>query len=270
LKRHGACVSPAFLRDFAALCAIALGLCTGVVRADADEPTVTPYRPTISNPADLPVPGWLEGEFGGQHTAGDDGSRNDSVPWLLKYAFDENHGVLIGGDAYVHDAPVGMPSHSGFGDMLLEWKQRFPVSDKTAFGVEAGALLPTAAGDLGIGIGKPAWTVNAIYSSDFGALHLDVNAGGTHYTTKSSDLARWQSAWAAAGSWSLTEAFGAALELSGTHQRGVASASQILGAINYNRSTHLVLDAGLAYGLTHAAHDVSIFAGATVYLGRLR
>jgi hypothetical protein len=63
---------------------------------------------------------------------------------------------------------------------------------------------------------------------------------------------------------------GPALEFSGTHQRGAASASQILGAINYNHSTHLVLDAGLACGLTHAAHDVSVFAGATVYLGRLR
>jgi len=235
---------------------------------DTDEPSVTPYRPTISNPANLPVPGWIEGEFGGQHVAGEDGSRNDSVPWLLKYAFDENHGVLIGGNAYLHNAPVGMPSRGGFGDMLLEWKQRFPISDKTAFGIEAGVILPTAADDLGVG--KPAWTVNAIYSSDFGALHLDINAGGTRYATTASGLAQWQSAWAAAGSWSLTDVIGAALEFSGTHQRGAASTSQILGAINYNRSTHLVLDAGLAYGLTHAAHDLSIFAGATVYLGRLR
>ena len=194
---------------------------------------MTPYRPTVSNPASLPVPGWVEGEFGGQHIAGDDGSRNDSVPWLLKYAFDENHGVLIGGNAYVHDAPVGMPSHAGFGDMLLEWKQRFPISDKTAFGVEAGAILPTAADDLGIG--KPAWTVNAIYSSDFGALHLDVNAGGTRYTTRSAGLARWQSAWAAAGSWSLTDVFGAALELSGN-----ASAAPRAQARFSARSTTIV------------------------------
>jgi hypothetical protein len=248
---------------------VAYSLSATVVRADdTSEPAVTPYRPSVSNPANLPIPGWIEGEFGGQHIAGDDGSRNDSVPWLLKYAFDENHGVLIGGNAHAHNAPVGASSHAGFGDLLLEWKQRFPVSDKAAFGVEAGALLPTAAADLGVG--KPAWIVNAIYSCDLGALHLDLNAGGTRYTKKSNGLAQWQSAWAVAGSWSLTDVFGAALELSGNHQRGAANASQILGAINYNRSTHLVFDAGLAYGLTHAAHDVSIFAGATVYLGRLR
>jgi hypothetical protein len=269
LKRGNVRVSRAFCRHLAASASIAFVLSTSFARADdTDEPSVTPYRPTVSNPASLPVPGWIESEFGAQHVADDGGSRNDSMPWLLKYAFDENHGVLIGGNAYVHDAPVGMPSHSGFGDMLLEWKQRFPLGDKTAFGIEAGAIVPTATDDLGVG--KPAWTISAIYSTDFGALHLDINAGGTRYTTKSNTLARWQSAWAAAGSWSLTDAFGAALELSGTHQRGAASASQILGAINYNRSTQLVLDAGLAYGLTHAAHDVSIFAGATVYLGRLR
>jgi hypothetical protein len=262
-------VSPALCRYLAARIVVAFALSTTLARADdAEEPAVTPYRPTVSNPANLPVPGWVEGEFGAQHMAGDDGSRNDAVPWLLKYAFDENHGVLIGGNAYTRDAAIGAPSHAGFGDVLLEWKQRFPVSDKAAFGVEAGAILPTAADDLGVG--KPAWTINAIYSRDLGPLHLDLNAGGTRYTTKSNGLAQWQSAWAAAGSWSLTDVFGAALELSGTHQRGAASASQILGAINYNRSTHLVLDAGLAYGLTHAAHDVSIFAGATVYLGRLR
>jgi hypothetical protein len=100
--------------------------------------------------------------------------------------------VLIGGNAYARDAPVGAPSHAGFGDMLLEWKQRFPLSDKTALGVEVGTILPTAADNLGVG--KPAWTINAIYSSDLSALHLDLNAGGTRYTTKSNGLARWQSA----------------------------------------------------------------------------
>ncbi len=269
MKRTNVRVPRVFCHRLAASVFVTFVLSASSAHADdTEEPAVTPYRPTVSNPASLPVPGWIEGEFGGQHVAADDGARNNSVPWLLKYAFDENHGVLVGGTAYIRDAPVGMPSHSGFGAVLLEWKQRFLLSDKAAFGIEAGTILPTAADDLGVG--KPAWTVNAIYSSDFGALHLDVNAGGTRYTAKSNGLSRWQSAWAAAGSWSLTDVIGAALEFSGTHQRGAPGASQMLGTINYNRSAHLVLDAGVACGLTHAAHDVSIFAGATVYLGRLR
>jgi hypothetical protein len=239
-------------------------------RADeyADAPTVTPYRPTVSNPADLPHPGWIEGEFGGAHTYGDDGSRADSVPWLVKYAFDENHGILIGGNAFVRDAPVGAPSASGFGDMILEWKQRFPIVENAAFGIETGAIVPTAAHDLGAG--KPAFIGNGIYSTDLGAMHLDLNAGGTRYSTRTRGVSQWQSAWAAAGSWPLSHAFGMALELSGTQQRGLPTQSQMLGAINYNSSTHLVLDAGLAYGLARSAHDATLFAGATVLLGKLK
>ncbi len=238
-------------------------------RADDDsEPTVTPYRPTVSNPADLPQPGWIEGEFGGLHAFGEDGGHNDSVPWLIKYAFDENHGILIGGNAFVGNAPAGAPSVGGFGDVTLEWKQRFPVAEKAAFGIEAGVTVPTAADDLGVG--KPALVVNAIYSTDLGALHVDLNAGGTHYSTRATGVSQWQNAWAATTSWSLSQDFGAALEMSGTQQRGAPTQSQVLGAINYNRSAHLVFDAGLAYGLTHSAHDTSIFAGATVLLGTLK
>lgn len=252
--------------SLAACCALTLAQ---TAYADDDsEPTVTPYRPTVSNPADLPHPGWIEAEFGGAHTWGDDGSRNDSVPWLVKYAFDADHGILIGGNALVRDAPAGAPSASGFGDLALEWKQRFPIVENAAFGIEAGAIVPTAAHDLGVG--KPAFVGNGIYSTELGALHLDLNAGGTRYSTHTPGVSRWQSAWAAAGSWSLPRNFGAALELSGTRQRGMRTQSQVLGAINYNSSAHLVFDAGLAYGLTRAAHDTSLFAGATVLLGKLK
>jgi hypothetical protein len=243
-------------------------IATQIARADDDsEPTVTPYRPTVSNPADLPQPGWIEGEFGAAHTYGDDGSRNDTVPWLIKYAFDENRGILIGGNAFVNDAPVGAPASSGFGDLTLEWKQRFPIAENAAFGIETGAIVPTAAHDLGVG--KPAFIYNGIYSTDLGALHLDLNAGGVLFADHPSGISKWQNAWATAGSWSLSQKFGAALEVSGTQQSGTPTRSQVLGAINYNSSAHLVFDAGLAYGLTRAAHDTSIFAGATVLLGKL-
>jgi len=240
---------------------------TQVVYAD-DEPTVTPYRPTVSNPADLPQPGWIEGEFGGMHTFGDDGSRSDAVPWLIKYAFDENYGILIGGNAFLNDAPVGAPASSGIGDSSLEWKQRFPVSENAAFGIEAGAIVPTAAHNLGVG--KAAFIGNGIFSTDLAGMHLDLNAGGTRFSTHTSGVSRWQDAWAAATSWSLSRTFGAALELSGTQQRGMPTQSQVLGAITCARSAHLVLDAGLAYGLTRNAHDTSLFAGATVLLGKLK
>jgi hypothetical protein len=177
---------------------------------------LSPYR---FNPADLPVPGWLEGEFGGLHTSGEDQSRADSVPWLLKYAFDENHGLLLGGNAYVSAQPAGASKQSSFGDTFLEWKQRFPVSDNAAFGIEAGVVAPTASHDLGIG--KAQWEANGIFSSDFGAMHLDLNLGEARGGEQPMNVSPWQTTWAAAVSASLTDSWGTAFEFSGTHQRGL-------------------------------------------------
>jgi len=261
--RHATKVIPGFVFALA-------GFCSGAhaqVADDANDPSVTPYRPTVSNPADLPAPGWLEAEFGGLRTLGEDQSRSDSVPWLLKYAFDENHGLLLGGNSYVSSQAQGMPRQSGPGDTSLEWKQRFPLSDKVALGIEAGVVAPTAAHELGAG--KPVWLVNGIFSADLGPLHLDLNLGDAHASAHDATSSPWQTTWAAAISRPLSADWGAALELSGTHQRGAGTTSQVLVAINYNLSHRFVLDSGVAYGLTHAAHDRSVFAGATVLLGRV-
>jgi len=233
-----------------------------------DEPSVTPYRPTVSNPADLSAPGWLEGELGGQRSFNEDHSRGDNVPWLLKYAFDENYGLLLGGGGYVSAQVPGAPSQASFGDTYLEWKQRFPLSDAAAFGIEAGIVAPTAAHDLGAG--KAQWLVNGIFSSDLGAMHLDLNLGETHGGDMPAQVSSWQTGWAAAISRPLAGNWGAAFELSGIYQQGAPSQSQALFALSYNWSRQLVLDCGAAYGLAHAAHDRSIFAGATFLIGRLR
>lgn len=245
--------------------------CIGPALAADDEdqePGVTPYRPTVSNPADLSAPGWLEGEFGGLHSWNQDESRGDAVPYLLKYALDENHGLLLGGSAWTRTQAPAEPAQSGFGDLVLEWKQRFPVAEHTALGIEAGVVAPTAAHDLGVG--KPAWIVNGIVSSDLGAVHVDVNVGGEYFTEHVAGVSSWQSAWAAAASTSLGASWGTAFELSGTYERGTPTRSQALLAFTYSVSNRLVLDAGGSYGLAHLAHDRSVFAGATVLIGRLR
>ena len=259
------------------VCLFAVSMLAGMslhaAAADLDndndnEPTVTPYRPTVSNPADLSAPGWFEGEVGGLRTLNEDHSRNGSVPWLLKYALDENYGLLLGGNGYVSQQLPGAPRQSSFGDTSIEWKQRFPVSDKAAFGIEAGVLVPTASHDLGVG--KPQWLINGIFSTDLGESHLDVNLEEAHGGAEPTGVSLWQTTWAAAISHPISGDWGAALELSGIYQSGAATQSQALFALNYNWSRRLVLDCGAAYGLTHAAHDRSFFAGATFLIGRLR
>lgn len=270
VRRSSTAARPQCTASSIAAFAIALLICnaSGHAADEDGEPSVTPYRPTVSNPADLAAPGWLEGEFGGLRVLGEDRSRGDSAPWLLKYAFDENHGLLLGGNAYVSMQAPGASSQSGLGDTFLEWKQRFPVTDKAAFGVEAGVVAPTAAHDLGIG--KTQWLINGIFSDDLGPVHLDLNVGAARGGDQPAHVSPWQTAWAAAISAPLAGDWSAAFELSGTHQRGAPSQSQALFALSYNVSHRLALDAGAAYGLARSAHGRGLFAGATVLLGRLR
>lgn len=47
----------------------------------ADEaPAATPYRPTVSNPAELSAPGWLEVEAGLARTKGGDTAWQNNTP----------------------------------------------------------------------------------------------------------------------------------------------------------------------------------------------
>ena len=54
----------------------------------APDDAVTPYRPSVSSPAQLPVPGQLELELGGLHTRLED-DRRASLPYTVKLAFNE-------------------------------------------------------------------------------------------------------------------------------------------------------------------------------------
>ena len=249
----------------AAVCALACGVAHG---ADDDAPAVTPYRPTVSDPASLPAPGWIELETGVSSVRDAGATRTTTAPYLLKYAFDADHGLLLGGDAWIDAAPRHGRGERSAGDTFLAWKQRVTAGDSSAFGFEAGLIAPTARGTLGIG--KPAYRVTGIYSVDLGDTHLDLNAGGTRFTRSIAPASNWQSAWSAALSHPLGAAFGAALEVSGTAQRGDAHTHQALGAINYNLARRCVLDAGLAYGLDRSAHSREVFLGATWLLGKVR
>ena len=231
-----------------------------------DEPSATPYRPTISNPADLSAPGYVEFEAGLQRILGADDTRRDSVPYLFKYAFSDTSGILLGGDAHIAQTFPGRSSLNGLGDTFLEWKQRFPLSADTALGFEAGFQSPTSRS--GLGDSKTNYLFNAILSSNFGTNHIDLNAGVVRIGDAIPGTSRLQQTWAASVSRPFNEQLGVALELAGTHQTNAGSTSELLAAINYNVSPRLVFDTGFAYQLNHAAHDRTFFAGVTWLIGK--
>jgi len=248
---------------------VAATLAASLAHADATDdagPAVVPYRPSVSTPAQLSAPGYLELEAGGLRATDRSGdSSRTTLPYTLKLAFTPDWGIRVGGDAWVRQAVPGA-SDNGIGDTSVVLKRRFAVSDATAWGLELGETFPTAKSDIGIGHAQT--TVNGIFSSDFApAWHTDINLNATH-ANSGSQSGPWQVGWAAAFSRTLTDTWGAVGEFSGTHQ-SLTDTAQFLAAASWNQSPAAVFDFGFARGLTNETPRWQVFAGLTVRLGKL-
>ena len=250
------------------IAAAALASAISAHAADAPDdggPAVVPYRPSVSTPAQLSAPGYLELEAGGLR-ASDNGASRTTLPYTLKLAFTPDWGIRVGGDAWVRDRGFGQ-SDSGVGDTAVVLKRRFAVSDATAWGLELGETFATAKSSIGIGHAQT--TVNGIFSSDFApGWHTDLNLNETHLGG-SGQPSPWQTGWAAAFSRSVTDAWGVVGELSGTHQSGAPDTAQFLAAASWNQSPAAVFDFGAARGLNDATPRWQVFAGVTVRLAKL-
>ncbi|HEY8101390.1 MAG TPA: transporter [Burkholderiaceae bacterium] len=232
-----------------------------------DEESVTPYRPSVSNPAQLPVAGQLELEYGGLFSK-TDGTRRNSLPYLLKLAFNKEWGILLGGEAYISqkDDASGMRAR-GLGDTALVLKRAFLVDDTTAFGLELGAKIPTAKDTLGTG--KADYSINSIFSKDINKVHMDANLNLTRFGAIDVGTARTQTGLSSSFSIPVTEKWGATAELSGTHRNGVANTAQFLTAATFSASKRLTIDIGVARGLTSASPDWSLFTGVVMPIAKL-
>jgi hypothetical protein len=247
-------------------CIVAL-LCLYVTPLWADDvPPVLPYRPSVANPAQLPAPGWPELEAGGLRAHGPDNARSTTTPITFKLAFDENWGILVGGEGYVSQSDGLGDTTSGQGDLSLTLKHRFPVDDVQAFGVEFISKLPTAR--TPIGSGKTDWTVNGIYSRDLGEFHADVNVNATRLGAVDEGTQRLQGGWAISVSHPLTEVTGVTGELSGVAQGGTTPANQALFALNWNAARRLVFDVEGIWGLSRSAPTLQFGAGVTIGFDR--
>lgn len=250
------------------LCALAVATCATIAFAADDEgPSVTPYRPSVSTPAALSEPGWVEAEFGGirTHAAG---AHVDALPYTLKLAFSPDWGVRLGGNLWVKAVDNHDASLSGGGDTSIVLKRRFALDDAAAFGLEAGVSLPTAT--TGLGSGGHDQMLNGIYSTDLPhGLHTDLNVYGTRFGADTPGVSRHMLGWAASLSGNLDEHWGAGAELSGTHQGGAGNSTQLLGSLSYSPSKRVAFDGGVARSEAAGQHGWSVFAGVTVLMAKL-
>ncbi|MES2160906.1 MAG: transporter [Pseudomonadota bacterium] len=244
----------------AALCLLPL-LCLA-----EDGPPITPYRPSVSSPAQLPAAGQLELELGGLSSKSDDGRRN-SLPYALKLGFNEQWGIVLGGEAYV-SAPDGSGGHArGIGDTLFVLKRAFVLDEGSALGLELGAKAPTARDS--IGSGRADYSLNGIYSRDMGSVHMDANLNATRLGAYDAGSGRVQTGLSASFSSPVNEQWGVTGEWSGTRRSGAASTAQVLVALSYSPSKRLTVDVGAAHGLNSASPNWAFFSGVVLPLAQL-
>lgn len=236
--------------------------------AEQDD-AITPYRPSVSSPAQLPVPGQLELEAGGLHTRTGN-ARHDSLPYQLKLAFDPQWGVVIGGEAVVSataDGSVAGGRVRGLGDTSIILKRAFLIDDATAFGLELGVKVPTARDAIGSGHADQG--INGIFSRDIGSVHMDANLNFTRIGGVEPGAGTVQTGLSASFSHPLDDKWSATGELSGMRRSGVPSTAQVLLALAYSPTKRMTFDFGLARGLNPASPDLAVFAGLVIPVARL-
>ena len=238
-------------------------LCT--LAAAADDDAITPYRPSVSSPAQLPVPGQVEIELGGLHARSDD-SRRSSLPYTFKLAFSKEWGLVVGGEAHVW-ARDDSGKAQGLGDTTLVLKHAWIVDDATAFGVELGTKLPTA--NDSIGSGRADYTLNTIFSRDIGPVHMDANLNATRLGVFDDGTGRTQFGASSSFSGALSNHWGLTGEVSGTHRSGAANGTQLLAAFTYSPSKRLTFDVGLARAFRPTPATTQVFAGVVFPLAKL-
>jgi hypothetical protein len=244
-----------------------LALCAMAVPASAlDEAGITPYRPSVSSPAQLPTAGQLEFEIGGLSNKSDDG-RRASLPYAFKLALNEQWGFLITGEASVSTRSGAGQRERGAGDTSLVLKRAFLVDSATAFGVELAWKLPTAKDT--IGSGKSDFTLNGIFSKDMGSIHMDANLNATRLGAGEAGSGPIQTGLSASFSSPVSEKWGLTAELSGTHRSGQEDTAQLLLAAAYSPTKRLTIDVGVAKGLKPASANWALFGGVVLPLARL-
>lgn len=253
-----------------ALCLLLTILCVYPVFAEDGAPAVFPYRPTVSNPAGLSAPGWLELETGWLHSQSNDDTLRGSLLYTLKLAFTDSFGVLLGGEGVVDQTDAAGTRTSGGGDTSLLLKHKFNVGEQgAAFGLEYGQIAPATTRALTAGSGTTDYLVNGIYSHYIAGHSIDLNLNYTALGEAQADQARQQWGWAATVTRVINDRWGASVELSGVARTGTQPSDQLLVAMSYQNDRRVSWDAGVSVGLNTPAPKHAVFAGVSVLLGKV-
>lgn len=227
---------------------------------------VTPYRPTVSNPAELSAPRHFEIETGFERVTGGGLKERLATPVTLKYAFNEDWGLLLN-SGWMYENGRDDTVIDGWNSSSALIKSHYSLDETNALGIEFGVGTQADGGQFGRG--HPDLVVNLIYSGDFGETRLDVNFGLNRLGTAEADIDidRHQYQWAVAVSHPVSDDWSLAAELSGNARQGSSPYSQALICAAYELSRTTVIDFGGAYGVGgDTAATQNVFVGVSMLI----
>ena len=231
----------------------------------ADAPTANPGRPTVSTPATLTPPGYLQFETGfleARHSPGI--ASQSSFDEVVKFSVAPRIELLAGFEPFAHSSSGTQSSNDkggvslGMQGVLHQGEGVRPTIAVSYFHSVYGGTAPD------LDIGSPTNSVLILASADVKGFHYDANG----FFNEVVDTARRaQFGQSLSISHGIGGKFGLAGEIWHFTQpflRGNAVGN--LWAVNYNASKSLVFDGGFNRGLTSTSARWEVFAGFTYLL----
>jgi hypothetical protein len=239
----------------------------GDKKTDTSPPAVNPGRPTITDPASLTAPGWLETESGGMKNL--DRDRSFSTPFVLKLTSLNNRlQYRLGFDGLIFPGQGA----NGFGDTTAALQYLFAPQSKTGYDL-AGRIalkIPTAPDFLGTR--KIDYNIQFLASRDFSpSLHGDFNLGLANLSRQGAPGTDNQFVATASftlpikgGRWQYTNEIVYASPI-----QGQKSELTTMHGFTYAVHRYDVYDVAIQWQLHGDGANVQLLFGKTFFLGRL-
>jgi hypothetical protein len=232
-----------------------------------------PNRPSVSNPADLTAPGYLEIELGWTGAFRSSQYRSQhTIPFLAKLALNDRIQLRLDGVPLQQLRPEEGNRVSGIGDWSpgVQWKFLDQTEARPAMALAAAVKLPAASARKGLGSGKADYALTLLVSKDIEPVHLDLNVAHTWLGREEGGFDRqWLGAFAAslpvADRWTL----GGEVYTFSSPTAETPRVVSTLWSLSYAYRPTVVFDLGVDVGLNRAAPDFAILAGVTVTLAKL-
>ncbi|MFQ5799191.1 MAG: hypothetical protein ACE5H0_10955 [Bacteroidota bacterium] len=225
-----------------------------------EPPSVIPGRPSAADPARLTAPGFVEVEVGVSSTH--ERSEIDvlETPILLKYSLSPHVQLRFGAAGLVR--PLRGGGSTEFSDLSLGVQGYF--LEQARVGVDIAVRGTVNVLNLQHNTLHPDLSFLLLLSKDLNAVHVDANAGFTHFSHRAS-FPRNEVCWAVALDGPVSEVIGWATEIRAAHSSADDPVFGLLAA-TFEAKSSLVLDVGVEFGLNESAPRYKVLGGLTFLL----